>query len=123
MFQLHEDYLFNMATIRRITTTDFVPGFRRIVPAIYELSRLKGIVPPGAVPAEADDAHMSLAFKMLIKLVPKYCKRNQKCEASRLFAEGWVSIEFNALYKWLFRILPTLICFMHIDVTLNKLLL
>uniref|UniRef100_A0A914QXL5 Uncharacterized protein n=1 Tax=Panagrolaimus davidi TaxID=227884 RepID=A0A914QXL5_9BILA len=86
---LHEDYHYNMLQ-RGLPVADFSAAFKKLVPAIYAVAVAKHIQPPDSIrPTEEDDDYW-LACKLLIQLVPKYCRRNKNCQLDRLFVEAWV---------------------------------
>uniref|UniRef100_A0A914YLS9 Uncharacterized protein n=1 Tax=Panagrolaimus superbus TaxID=310955 RepID=A0A914YLS9_9BILA len=96
---LHEDYKCNMLHFRELPVTDFAAAYKKFIPAIYALAEGLKILPPTAPrPTDADEEAW-VACKLLIRLVPKYVKRNSNCKPERLFAEGWDSSCINALHQ------------------------
>uniref|UniRef100_A0A914YVT5 Uncharacterized protein n=1 Tax=Panagrolaimus superbus TaxID=310955 RepID=A0A914YVT5_9BILA len=95
---LHEDYKCNME-MRDLPVADFADAFKKILPAIFKLAEAKKIRPPNSPePVNEDDAAW-LGCKLLINLVPLYCKRNKLCKPDRLFVEGWDSTYINAMHQ------------------------
>lgn len=77
---------------RGLPVVDFVDAFKKFIPAIYQLAEARNLQPPNTPRPNTDDDNSWLAAKLLIKLVPLYCKRNKLCKIERLFAEGWVCL-------------------------------
>jgi hypothetical protein len=75
---------------RGLPVASFSDAFMKRIPAIYALAVAKGIRPANIPrPTDADDDAW-IACKLLIALVPKYCKKHKNCSQDRLFVEGWV---------------------------------
>jgi hypothetical protein len=104
-----------METVRDLPVIDFGSTFKTYVPAIFILAVAKRLIARDTPLPTESDQDAWLACKLLIDLVPKYCKRNKNCKPDRLFAEGWVSFEccLSTSLVTLFRIPPTLMFFIN----------